>query len=130
MSELHDDDEFSNHTGCERFYPELTVAEQQVLKSITNESDIKDVEVLSDWYDDHQICVGAKVNGVEFGVWWMGAKDAGSFWWPDSIPARQNIVSVIKNWIESHDEWCHTCGVHAAEGSIAHKEGCKDDGHD
>lgn len=123
---FHTDDEFSNKDQDARFFSDLTPAEQATLKSIGTPADIKSCEVLSSWRDDHLPCVGVRVNGVEFGIWWTDPQTYGAFEFFEVPRARQRVFDIVVEWITNHDEWCHLCGVHAALGVIAHKPDCRD----
>lgn len=86
---------------CTRFFDELTEAEQQTLLAIQGPEDIKSVEVLSAWTDDHLPCIGLRLNGVEVGFWWTdpaleGLAEAA----PESKRARLRIFELLEHYRE------------------------------
>lgn len=93
--DLDDEDEFG---GDE--YPhieELPPAQQAVLRAIKSPQDIKECHVMTTWRDDHQLCVGAVINGIEFGAWWVGWELAGAMYFSDSAKAGPMIVEYLNS---------------------------------
>jgi len=84
----------------ERMAGELTDKEKQVIAAIKKPEDIKTIKVNSEWTDDHLPCVGATINGVPMGFWWLSRQGAGAFDYPESDKARKMVVTMIKTQIE------------------------------
>jgi len=86
-------------------YDELTSKERAILKKIVKVTDLESVELLSDWEDDHQVCIGVRVNGVEFGIWWTGTEVIGAFEYAmDSARAKIRVVDEIRDFIINGEE--------------------------
>lgn len=92
---LDDEDEF----GGDSEYPhieDLSPEQQAVLRAIQTPQDIRESQVMDTWHDDHQLCVGASINGVEFGAWWVGWEFAGAVYFSDSTKSAPIIIEYIK----------------------------------
>jgi hypothetical protein len=83
----------------ERFIEDLSEKEKKILAEVIKQKHVA-VEVLSEWTDDHQPCLGVKINGIEFGVWWLDVEGAGAFHYSDSKKAQKIIKDVIKGKLE------------------------------
>jgi hypothetical protein len=90
----------SKNTDCERFFSDLSSEELNKLATIKTPDDLKSVEVLDTWRDDHETCVGVRVNGIEFGCWWIVSEFAGAFYYWDSARAKADIVEYISQCVE------------------------------
>jgi RNA polymerase sigma factor (sigma-70 family) len=88
----------------ERMFYELSPEEQNVLNNIKTVDDLKSVEVVGEWSDDHVPCVGVKINGVEIGFWWLDNSGIAAFHYPDSGKAKQTIVDIIIDQIKMYNE--------------------------
>ena len=77
----------------ERMVGDLKPEEIAVLKGVTKENLV--VEVLADWVDDHEQCIGVKLNGVEVSFWWLSFEAASAFCYSDSVAAREMILQVL-----------------------------------
>ena len=78
-----------------RMFNELTPSEQKIIKGLTDE-DLRRLDVLDVWRDDHQPCVGIKVAGVPMGFWWLDAEMVGAFYFPREPRAQRMIREQIK----------------------------------
>lgn len=83
---------------CERMVNDLEAGEVATLKGITEEN--LQVEVLADWEDDHERCVGVRLNGVEVSFWWLTFEAAAAFAYPDSPLGRKIIMRVLEEALE------------------------------
>jgi hypothetical protein len=90
--DLDDEDEFGGEARHTRHISNLSPEEWQSLKNIKSPQDIKSCQVVNDWVDDHIICVGVILNGVEFGAWWCGWEVAGAFKYWEHPEAKQDIA--------------------------------------
>jgi len=79
-----------------RTVEELTPEELEAIKAIQLPDDIKEVKVISEWYDDHLPCIGFKINGVKMAFWWADRKVVGALHFVDSPSARAVIATEIK----------------------------------
>ena len=80
----------------ERMVGDLKPEEVAVLKGVTKENLV--VELLADWVDDHEQCVGVKLNGVEVSFWWLSFEAASAFFYPNSVEcqrARDIVLQVL-----------------------------------
>lgn len=93
--DLDDQDEFGS--GEYPHIHELPPEQRAVLQAIKTPQDIKECMVMNTWYDDHQLCVGAVLNGVEFGAWWVGWELTGALYFSDSAKAGPIIVEYLKS---------------------------------
>lgn len=90
----------------ERLFHELTDKEQDLIEQIKKPSDIKTMEVVKEWIDDHLSCVGTKINGVEIGFWWIGDHAYSSaFHYPDSIKAKAKVCEMIQENVKMWKGW-------------------------
>ncbi len=91
--------------GSDRGFEDLNRSEQNQMRAIKAPADLKSVEYLNDWMDDHILCVGAKINGVPVGFWWIGhdgaadIKHAG-----DSPTAKKGVVEIVKQYVEAGED--------------------------
>lgn len=84
---------------CDRFFNQLTPEEQGIVEAIKPTDELT-VEVLAEWHDDHLPCVGAKINGVPMGFWWLNMEGAGAFHYADSKAAQKAIHEMIAGYIK------------------------------
>lgn len=88
----------------ERALYDLDKDEIDKLKAIKSVADIKSAEIVDTWRDDQLPCVGVKINGVEFGFWWIDDKLIGAFeYCSDSAKAKQVILKHLHDEIENHE---------------------------
>ena len=74
--------------------PEKDVKKLMAIKKI---EDIKSVELIEIWNDDHQPCAGLKLNGVTFGMWWVSYETIAAIeYGTDSKKARKKLLEAIK----------------------------------
>ena len=78
----------------ERMVDDLEPEEVAILKGVTKENLV--AELLATWTDDHERCVGVRINGVEVGFWWLTFEAAAAFAYPDS-PLGREIIWVVLN---------------------------------
>lgn len=81
-----------------RMVEDLNAEEVAVLRTVTQEN--LTVEVLSLWEDDHEQCVGVKLNGIVVSFWWLTFEAAAAFAYPDSPKAREMILQVLKDGLD------------------------------
>jgi hypothetical protein len=95
-----------------RFFHELTEEERKTLTDIKAPNDIKTTECLAEWANDHVVCFGAKINGVELGFWWVGSnfgeylgcaggKPDGNSESDESAEARKKVFDALVNEIRN-----------------------------
>jgi hypothetical protein len=116
---LDDGDEFGGdrHT---RHYEDLDPQEQQALRNIKSPQDIKSCQIVNDWVDDHLICVGIVLNGVEFGAWWCGWETAAAFMYWEHPKAKEAIAGYIQQTTNDLDEAMRTnAETDAADSGLA-----------
>jgi hypothetical protein len=85
--------------AIERMFDELTPDEQKKIEAIKTVDDIKSVELLDTWEDDHEMCAGVEINGVKMGFWWIGS-GIGAFEYPDSPKAKKDVLEMIKEAVQ------------------------------
>lgn len=98
---LDDEDEFGDD------YPrieELPPDRQAILRSIKTPNHIKECHVMTTWTDDHVLCVGAVINGVEFGAWWVGWETAGAMLYFNDPQAKKVVFEYLQREFASIDE--------------------------
>lgn len=94
---LEDEDEFEGPTADPYpHYEDLPEDAKAALRAIKAPTDIQSSQVMEDWRDDHQLCVGVVLNGITFGAWWCGWEVAGAFQYWESPKAREEIVEYIQ----------------------------------
>lgn len=101
VEEVDDEDEFDKDEPHYPHIEELSPEHQAVLKAIQTPQDIRECMVMDTWHDDHQLCVGAAINGVEFGAWWVGWELAGAMLFSDSAKAGPMIVEYLQGQFEN-----------------------------
>jgi len=77
----------------ERMVGDLGPEEVAILRGVTKEN--LTIEVLADWVDDHERCIGVKLNGVEVSFWWLSLEAVSAFCYPDSVAAREIVLQVL-----------------------------------
>lgn len=82
---------------------ELSGDELQTLEEIANAEQIT-TQFIFGWEDDNCPCVGARINGVELGFWWLTPELAAAFYCPDSPKARQSIFETLRDAIVNFNE--------------------------
>lgn len=102
MPGLEDQDEFS--TGEYPHLNDLPPEQQTILKAVKSPADIRECMVMDSWYDDHQLCVGVALNGVEFGAWWIGWQLGGAMFFSDSAKAGPMIVDYLQKQFDYLDK--------------------------
>ena len=95
-------EEFYLPKPYERMIDDLEPDEVAKLKAVTLEN--LECEVIGTWTDDHERCVGVKINGVEVSFWWLTAEAAGAFEYPDSPKARQTIMEVLNDQLVDYGQ--------------------------
>jgi hypothetical protein len=93
----------SQFKHCQRMFEDLSSKEQAILAAIQKPEDIKTIEPSDTWTDDHIVCCGAAINGVEIGFWHCGAEMAGFLECDDSLKAKGHIVKAIKKMIREDE---------------------------
>ena len=54
-----------------------------------------DIKFVATWEDDHCMCVGVEIAGVQAGFWWLTDKAAAAFQFPDSPTALKIVRAVV-----------------------------------
>ncbi len=85
---------------CKRNVADLTPEERQKLAEIKTPDDIQSVSVADVWIDDHQPCVGVRLNGVDVAFCWLRAYTVGAFFFDDSPRAKQVIYEALRDALE------------------------------
>jgi hypothetical protein len=93
-SDLDDEDEFGgpNYT---RHLDDLEAHELDILRRIKSPQDIQSCQVMNDWVDDHEVCIGVILNGVEFGAWWCGWETGAAFLYWEHPKAKEKIAEYV-----------------------------------
>lgn len=90
-----------------RSYADLEPGERAKLKAMTSYLDIDPAttEYLDEWTDDHIVCVGGRVNGIELGFWCVGAGFAGTMEYAkESEQARKDLFDQLFIEIKNGEE--------------------------
>lgn len=106
---LDDDDEFSS--GEYPHIEELPPDQIAVLRTIKTPQDLKEVHVMNTWVDDHVLCAGVVINGVEFGAWWAGWELVGAMFYSQDPKAGPVIIEYLKRIFDSIDDAAAEHGV-------------------
>lgn len=62
----------ANEPDYQRFISSHIRGEElETLQAITEPNHIKTFEILGEWTDDREPCLGVSLNGVQFGIWWI-----------------------------------------------------------
>jgi hypothetical protein len=70
----------------------------KTLLQITASQDIKNLEIINTYYDDHELCIVAKVNTISVEL--TGVEDEGYFKYTDSDIAFKQLLKDIKLFIQ------------------------------
>jgi hypothetical protein len=70
----------------------------KTLLQITTSQDIKNLEIINTYYDDHELCIVAKVNTINVEL--TGVEDEGYFKYIDSDIAFKQLLKDIKLFIQ------------------------------
>lgn len=98
---------------CERFYSDLTSSEKDVIKAIKKPEDINSFEIISEWHDDHEACVGFALNDVEMSAWWICRDFVRSLYRLDDgddvktkkiDTAKKHLIDFLQEKIEDDEE--------------------------
>lgn len=86
----------------ERNASDLTEDEYKKLRAIKTPKDIKSCkQVGDDWTDDHVICMGVEINGVELGFWWCGSEMVGHVNYAmKNTEARELVFEALKSFMD------------------------------
>lgn len=61
----------SNEPKYQRFISQLRGDELETIAAIKKPEDITEFTIIDEWRDDHEACVGFRLNGVETSAWWI-----------------------------------------------------------
>lgn len=73
------------------------VNDYETLLQITTPQDIKSLEIINTYYDDHELCIVAKVNTISVELTYV--EDVGYFKYTDSDIAFKQLLKDIKLFI-------------------------------
>lgn len=78
-------------------------AEADTLKAIKERADIKSLEILKEYEDDHQMCADVKINGIQVEFLWY---DTLGFleYWDESDRAFKKLVECLAYEIQRAEE--------------------------
>ena len=63
---------------------------------------IKTISDIKTWVDDKEVCVSAKINGIELPFWWSGASLVGHLMYSNVVPgAKQQVFEWIQEKIQT-----------------------------
>jgi|694.fasta_scaffold21700_4 hypothetical protein len=84
----------------------LPQKQQIAIILIKRPEDIKTISEIKTWIDDREVCVSAKINGIELPFWWAGPALVGHFMYGNFIPeAKQQIFEWLQEKINTtYDE--------------------------
>lgn len=86
----------------------LPQKQQIVIILIKRPEDIKSISEIKTWVDDREVCVSAKINGIELPFWWSGPALVGHFMYGNTVPeAKQQIFEWLQekvNTVYEEDE--------------------------
>lgn len=82
---------------------DLSDQDFETLSRIKTVKDLKKVEILDDWHDDHCPCVGVRINGVHVSFWWLTETAMAAFHYPDSRKAAQMIFEIVTDYVKNAD---------------------------
>ena len=89
----------------ERMFSDLTTEEQAAIKQLAFSKEPIRVEVVDEWTDDHLPCIGAEVNGVPMGFWWLSSHGVGALTYADdSKKAQTRVRKMLRSQVEMWDE--------------------------
>jgi len=87
--------------GLDKSLEERTPEEALALLSIKKTSDIKTMEYIDDFQDDHIVCVVGLINNIRFTFWWCGPSLVGAFQYgEDNEKAKKQILTTLKGNLE------------------------------
>lgn len=81
--------------------------EIEKLKSLLNIkqlSDIKSLDVVDEWEDDHEMCYAVEINGVVVEFLWMTSIIGALTYYNDSPRAFNDLIEAIKYAVETELE--------------------------
>ena len=82
------------------FIHELPSKQIMSLIQIQKPEDIKSIDNILYWEDDHVLCVGAKINGIEVSWWWYGPDLLGHLMYSNVVPeAKKQVFNSLKELI-------------------------------
>jgi len=98
MSKILEPNEGSPKT---EFIHELPPRQIMSLIQIQKPEDIKTVDDIIYWEDDHMLCVGAKINGIGVSWWWYGPHLIGHLMYSNIVPeAKKEVFNALKELID------------------------------
>jgi len=74
------------------FIHELPSQQITSLVKIQKPEDIKTISDVIYWEDDHALCVGALINGIQVAWWWHGPHLIGHLMYSNIVPAAKKVV--------------------------------------
>lgn len=76
---------------------------RQIVKllQIKKPEDIKSISDIITWEDDHTLCVGAMINGIEVSWWWYGPSLVGHLMYSNIVPqAKKEVFDYLRELIK------------------------------
>jgi hypothetical protein len=82
-------------------FDQLTANDAKKLLAIKSGKDIKSMELLDEFEDDHIACAHAKINGVALELLWCGPRVVGALDISDSKQAKQVVFMALESAIHA-----------------------------
>jgi len=87
------------------FIHELPPQQITSLVKIQKPEDIKTISDVIYWEDDHALCVGALINGIQVAWWWHGPHLIGHLMYSNIVPAaKKEVFDSLKDLIDRSAE--------------------------
>lgn len=97
-----------NVSQGKRKYPafwDLNDSDLREMMLIRKPHDIKTVEDIAWWEDDHEACFGAKINGVYVSFWWMDEHVGLALLYKHTVTIRSTIAEEIDRLEDDADHY-------------------------